>query len=103
MDHGSASLKLARALHPMKHPKTPETRAAEVAHLDAQLAGLGMPEECLNPVRALLRDFGTTGQGFSGALKVEGTPLVFQCLLSAQAHITSTIRVTSSAPPRRRS
>lgn len=80
----------------MKHPKTPEARAAEAAHLDAQLAGLGMPEECLTPVRALLRDFEGTGQGFSGALKIDGTPLVLRCLFSAQEHITSSIRVTSS-------
>ena len=80
----------------MKHPKSPDARRAEAEHLGEQLTGLGMPEECLESVRALLVDFATTGQGFSGALRVDGTQLVFQCLLSAQAHITSSIRLTSS-------
>lgn len=78
----------------MKHPKTPEARAAEVRHLASQLAEVGLPEEVTRPVTEAMRAFQESGQGFSESVRVEGTPLVLVCLLSNQAHITSHIRIT---------
>lgn len=79
-----------------KTPKSPEARLAEVAQLNDQLGGVGMPEECLRPVRAALEDFARTGQGFSGTIAAPDTQVVFVCMFSTQAHICSTIRITSA-------
>ena len=81
---------------PAKTPKTPEARLAEVVQLNRQLGGVGMPDECLQPVRAALADFARTGQGFSGTLAAPDTQIVFVCVFSTQAHICSTIRITSA-------
>lgn len=78
----------------MRHPKTPEARAAEVRHLTDQLRSTGLPDEVTGPVIEDMQDFSKTGQGFSKTVRVPGTPLAVVCLLSNQAHITSHIRIT---------
>ena len=77
-----------------KHPKSREARDLEVANLTSQLDSVGLPDEVTDPVRRALRDFASTGQGYTHTHKVEGTPIVMVCLFSTQAHIPSTIRIT---------
>lgn len=77
-----------------KHPKSREARELEVAHLTSQLDSVGLPDEVTEPVRLALRDFASTGQGYTHTHKVEGTRIAMVCLFSAQAHITSHIRIT---------
>ena len=77
-----------------RHPKTPETRQAEVRQLTQQLEEVGLPEEVLRPVHAALADFAASGQGYTHTVKVPGTPIVLHCLLSNQAHVVSHIRIT---------
>ena len=83
----------------MKHPKSPEARAAEVRHLTSQLHEVGLPDEVTRPVMEAMRDFEETGQGYSQVVPVPGTPIRLVCLLSNQAHITSHIRITRSRRP----
>lgn len=77
-----------------KPGKTAEARAAEARQLEGQLREVGLPDEYIQPVLERLADFRDTGQGFSGTVRMPGTPVVLVCLLSNQAHITSTIKIT---------
>lgn len=81
----------------MKHPKTQQARTAEANNLRSQLSNLGLPEETLQPVLALLTDFENTGQGCTTNVKIQGTKIVLHMWLSNQAHITSYIRVGNRA------
>lgn len=78
-----------------KHPKSAAAREAEVQQLTDQLREVGLPDEVTQPVVDEMNEFARTGQGFSKTVRVSGTPIVLVCLLSGQAHITSSIRVTS--------
>lgn len=78
----------------MRHPKTPEARAAEVQRLTDQLRAVGLPDEVTDPIVRDMQDFERTGHGFSGTVRVPGGRLAIVCLLSNQAHITSHIRIT---------
>lgn len=77
-----------------KHPKTPEARQAEVAQLTQQLRSVGLPDELTQPIVDAMQDFAGTGQGFSQTVKVPEAKVALVCLLSNQAHITSSIRIT---------
>lgn len=79
----------------MKHPKTVQEREAEVRHLEAQLADVGLPSEPLEPVRAMMTDFVRTGQGATTVVRIH--PIELHVLLSNQRHIVSSMRITKSA------
>lgn len=56
--------------------------------------GVGLPDEVTRPIVDAMEHFVVTGQGFSGTVRVPGTPIRLDCLLSNQAHITSHIHIT---------
>jgi aspartate/methionine/tyrosine aminotransferase len=79
-----------------KPPKTAAAREAEVQHLTSQLRDVGLPDEVTAPIIDDMRDFATTGQGFSKTVRVPGSRIAIVCLLSTQAHIASHIRITQA-------
>ena len=66
----------------------------EVDNLTQQLHSVGLPAEISDVVVRKMEEFADTGVGFSETIKIPGTRIGIVCLLSNQAHITSSIRIT---------
>lgn len=74
-------------------PKSPEVRAREARALSEQLEEQPLPDEVRAPILDALREFAANGVGFTRVVRIPGTPLVVDCIVSTQAHIVSHIRI----------
>jgi hypothetical protein len=79
----------------MKDPKPREEREREAAKLSTEVKSLGIPEDDMQPLFALLDRFAVHGEGYSGVVKLPQFNLAFVVKLSLQAHVHSGMRLTS--------
>ena len=81
----------------MKNPKPREEREREVAKLSAEVKSLGIPEQDMQPLFAIMDRFATQGESYSGVVKLPQFNLAFVVKLSLQAQVHSDMRLTSLA------
>lgn len=81
----------------MKNAKPREEREREVAKLSTEVKSLGIPEEDMQPLFAILERFATHGESYSGVVKLPQFNLAFVVKLSLQAQVHSDMRLTSLA------
>lgn len=81
-----------------RHPKTPEERASETAHLRRQLEEhlVPMQHPKLSDLLAKMLEFDQTGQSYSGIIHLPEHGAALHVTLSNQRHVTSSITIKAS-------